>query len=289
MKILITGSSGMVGKELKKVLKNHKIIEFDHSNGEDILDEKQLDRKMKGVNCVIHLAGIIDNSNPNLWEVNVRGTTNVLSAAIKAKAKKFVFMSSTAVYGDTNGIIDEKSKINPKNNYEKSKVEGEKIVLIAKDKINVNIIRSAMVFGANDYWKKMFKMLEKKYPLPLSGENTFQIIYSKELASVIAKVVQNGKNGEIYLASGDEKKTLNEFCNMVQEEIGLEKKLMHIPSVLGIVIGKVLGIKLLTVENIRHLGKERNYNTKKIKSIGWKQKTDLKTAIKEIVKELKTK
>lgn len=278
----------MVGKEIKKILQTkHKLVEFDSTLGEDILNEKQIEKKMKGIDCVIHLAGIIDNSNPNLWEVNVKGTTNVLNAAIKAKAKKFVFMSSTAVYGETKGIINEKSKLAPENNYEKSKVEGEKIVLLAKEKIQVNIIRSAMIFGANDYWKKMFKMLIKKYPLPLSGKNFFQIIYSKEIARVIEKVINKGKNGEIYLAAGNERKTLNEFCRMVQEELNLEKRLIHIPSIFGIILGKLVEIKLLTTENIRHLGKERNYNTKKLKSLGWKQKIDLNKAIKEVVKELK--
>ncbi len=287
MKILITGSKGMVGRELQKVLKGHKIVEFDSTLNEDILNEEQLKKKMKGIDCVIHLAGIIDNSNPKLWEVNVKGTTNVLSAAINSKAKKFIFMSSTGVYGSTKGLIDEKTPITPKNNYEKSKAEGEKIVLYAKSKINVNIIRSAIVLGANDYWRKMFNMLEKKYPLPLDGKNTFQVIYSKELARTIAKVIQKGKNGEIYLVSGNEKKTLNEFCNLVQEELKLEKKLVHIPQFVGIIAGKLFNIKLLTWDNIRHLGKERNYNISKLKKLGYKQKYSLREAVREIVKEFK--
>ena len=208
MKILITGSCGMVGKELKKVLSKYTIIDFDSMFKEDILDEKQLAKKMKGIDCVIHLAGIIDNTNPNLWEVNVKGTTNVLSSAINAKVKKFVFMSSTAVYGSTNTKVSESTLIHPENEYEKSKAEGEKIVLYAKNKIHVNIIRSAMVLGANDYWKKMFKMLEKKYPLPLSGENHFQVIYSKELARTIAIVLKKGKMEKFILQQETKRKHL---------------------------------------------------------------------------------
>ncbi len=285
MKILITGSSGMVGRELKKILTKHTIVEFDSNLKDNILNETQLKKKMNGINCVIHLAGIIDNSNPNLWETNVEGTKKVLQSAINAKAKKFIFMSSTGVYGTNNKLINEKTSPCPENEYEKSKLEGEKIVLAKGEKIDVNIIRSAMVLGANEYWKKMFKMLQKKYPLPLNGENHFQIIYSKELARAIKIVIKKGEAGEIYLAAGREKKTLNEFCNIVQSALGVEKKLIHIPSILGIFFGKLFGIKLLTLDNIRHLGKERNYNTKKIQSIGYKQKYSLKEAIGEIVKE----
>ena len=279
----------MVGRELKKVLSKHTIIEFDSSTKDNILNEAHLKQKMKGVNCVIHLAGIIDNTNPNLWEVNVTGTRKVLQSAINAKVKKFIFMSSTGVYGVNNNLIDENTPIHPETIYEKSKAEGEKIVFEEKEKIEVNVIRSAIVLGANEYWKKMFHMLEKKYPLPLLGENHFQVIYSSELANAINTVLKKGKKGEIYLAAGKEKKTLNEFCNLVQEKLGLEKKLIHIPSFLGVIFGKLFKIKLLTIDNIRHLGKERNYNTNKIYSIGYKQKYSLDEAIDKIVNTFKKK
>jgi nucleoside-diphosphate-sugar epimerase len=290
MKILLTGSRGMVGKEVLKILKKkNEITEFDYSLGDDILNKEKLDKKMKGIECVIHLAGIIDTDAKNLWEVNVTGTKNVLNSAINAGAKKFVFMSTTGVYGETKGITDEKTPINPKNKYEKSKAKGEEEVLQKKNKIEVCIIRSAMVLGANEYWKKMFQMLIKKYPLPLDGKNTFQVIYSKELAGAVALVAKKGKSGEIYLASGKEKNTLNKFCEIVQGELGLGKKLTHIPSLIGIIAGKILKIKLLTADNLRHLGKERNYRAKKIEKLGWKSKTPSKKAIREIIKELKIK
>jgi nucleoside-diphosphate-sugar epimerase len=189
-------------------------------------------------------------------------------------------MSSTGVYGIPTGIINEKSTVKPENQYEKSKAEAEKIILGVCDKVNVCIVRSAMVFGANEYWKKMFKMLEKKYPLPCPGTNTFQVIYVKELARAIGKVLEKGKNGEIYLASGREKKTLNEFCEIAQKEMGLKQGIKHVPTALGVIAGKILGIKLLTIENIRHLSKERNYDTGKIEKLGWKQQTTLEKSMK---------
>jgi nucleoside-diphosphate-sugar epimerase len=289
MKILVTGSSGMVGKEVVKELKRkkHTVIEFDVTTGKNILDEKQLEKELTGAQGVIHLAGIIQSDHPKLLEINVEGTKKALNSAIKKKVKKFLFMSTTGVYGETKGIVNEITPINPQNQYEKSKSAGEELVLNAKEKIGVVIVRSAMVFGPNDYWKKMFSMLEKKYPLPCSGENTFQVVYVKELARAIVTTFEKGKPGEIYLIGGKEKKTLNEFCELVQKELGLKVGVLHIPATLGIFIGKILGIKLLTSENIRHLSKERNYDTSKIESLGHKPKTTLKEEIKEVVSELK--
>jgi nucleoside-diphosphate-sugar epimerase len=289
MKILITGSSGFVGKEVVKILKQHKhkIIEYDLDKEKNILNEKQLLEEMKNANAVIHLAGTIENTNPNLFKINVEGTKKVVEAAKKAKIKKLIFLSSTGVYGNTKGKINEKSLIKPENNYEKSKAEGEKIVLGIMDKVKVSIVRSAMIFGPNDYWKKMFKMLEKKYPLPCEGKNTFQIIYVKELANAICKVLEKGRNGEIYLAAGKEKETLNDFIKMIQKEKGLKQEIKHIPVWVGILLGKILRIKMLTLENIRHLNKERNYDTEKIYTTGYKQKISLKQAIREVVEKTK--
>lgn len=293
MKVLVTGAKGFVGKEVTFELarKKHKVVEFDSSNGHNILDKSSLKQKMRGVNAVVHLAAVVENSNPKLWEVNVSGTTNVIEAAEKAGVKKLVFLSTTGVYGFTHGAVNEKTPAHAENPYEKSKVEGEKMVIEAAEggKIEACVVRSAMVFGANNYWKGMLHMLQKKYPLPCSGRNNYQIIYVKELAQAIVKALEKGKSGEIYLAAGKEKPTLNEFCEMVQEEMGIEKGVKHIPSWVGLTLGKLMGIKLLTAENIRHISKERNYDTRKIVKLGYVQKIPLKKAIKEVVKEFRMK
>ena len=142
MKILITGTSGFLGTELVKVLqKKHTIIKYDSKEGKNILDKGELFESLKGIDVIIHLAAIVENENPDLWEVNVKGTKNLVEEAIKQKVKKIIFLSSTGVYGCPNGKISEKTKTNPENNYEKSKLEAEKILLAQQEKICINIIR----------------------------------------------------------------------------------------------------------------------------------------------------
>ncbi len=288
MKILVTGAEGFVGKELVNELKKKYVItKFDSKTGQNILDKKNLRTYLIGVDCVIHLAGIIDNSNEKLWQINVEGTKNIIEESLNAHVKKFIFLSSTGVYGFTKGIIDENSDLKPENDYEKSKFEGEQIILNKQEEIQVNIIRSAMIFGNNDYWKKMIKLLEKNIPLPCNGKNKFQIIYVKELVNAIITVLENGSPNEIYLVAGKEKPTLTEFCKKIKKNLEKNEKIIHLPSFVAIIIGKIFRIKIINRENIRHLSKERNYSIEKLNAIGYKQKYSIDEAIKMTVNEIK--
>ncbi|HNV00945.1 MAG TPA: NAD(P)-dependent oxidoreductase [archaeon] len=289
MKILVTGSSGFLGKEVIKALKKKHIVKkYDTTEGKNILDRGELFESLKGIDIVIHLAAIVENDNLNLWEVNVKGTKNLVEEAIKQKVKKIIYLSSTGVYGCPNGKINEKSKTNPENNYEKSKLEAENILLAQQEKICINIIRSAMIFGPNNYWQKMFLMLKKDFPLPLKGENTFQVTPINELINAIELLIKKGKCGEIYLIACEEKISLNKFCEISKKHLGMKNtKIKHIPTWLGEVFGKIIKSKTLTKENIRHLGKERNYNIKKIKKLGYKQKYKIEEQIKKVINELK--
>jgi UDP-glucose 4-epimerase len=289
MNVLVTGSSGFVGKNLVAELKNknYSVSEFDMSNGKNILDKEHVSKALRGIDTVIHLAAIVENDNPNIWKVNVEGTKILIDEAVKQRIKKFVFLSSTGVYGFTRSEVSEKTPVSPENIYEKSKVEAEHVVLNRQEEINVSVVRSAMVFGANIYWEKMFKMLKKKTPLPCNGKNTFQIIYVKDLVRALILVMKKGLAGEIYLISGKETHTLNDFCKEVKVLLGEKSKVKNMPQWLALLMGKIFRVKILTRENIRHLSKERKYNIEKIRALGFEQKYFLKKAIEETIEELK--
>lgn len=109
MKILITGSSGFIGSELAKHLEGkHEIIGYDIKEGKDILDQEQLNRAMKSVDVVVHLAALRkpyeDKRFADYFRINCEGTFNVAEAAIKSGVKRIVYTSSTSYYGAERGI-----------------------------------------------------------------------------------------------------------------------------------------------------------------------------------------
>ena len=115
----------------------------------------------------------------------------------------------------------------------------------------------------------------------------FSIIYVKELVRSIITVIENGEPGEIYLAAGKEQWTLREFCKKSKGVMGKKELIWSIPGLLAIIIGKILRIKLISKDNIRHLKKQRKYSIEKIESIGYEQKYPLLEAIIETIEELK--
>ncbi|MDD5148039.1 MAG: NAD(P)-dependent oxidoreductase [Candidatus ainarchaeum sp.] len=109
MRIMLTGSSGYLGKEfIKKYGNLYDIVEYDLNNGEDILDYTLLEKKMAGCEQVVHLAAIPKpvegKSFQEYFDVNVKGTLNVAQAALKKGLKRIVYASSTAIYGIERGI-----------------------------------------------------------------------------------------------------------------------------------------------------------------------------------------
>ncbi|MCF7910085.1 NAD(P)-dependent oxidoreductase [Candidatus Pacearchaeota archaeon] len=109
MKIFITGSSGFIGKELNQHLSSkHKIVEFAHDAGCDILNYDQLKSAMKGCDIVVHLAAhrkpYEDKTFKDYFETNCQGTFNVAQACMENGVKKLIFTSSMSYYGMEKGM-----------------------------------------------------------------------------------------------------------------------------------------------------------------------------------------
>jgi len=171
MKILITGSGGLVGKEIASQLAKNK------KNNLILLSNKKI--KKKNLNffyqnllnpiklnlnpeIIIHCAAKHPNSNSgsdmkNIYSTNIKITKNLIKFANKNKVKLIFFLSSVAVYGHTkNKMVAESQKpVNP-NLYEKSKLLSEKLFLKKENKFQTICLRIPGIFTLS---------LNKNYPL----------------------------------------------------------------------------------------------------------------------------
>ena len=153
--IVITGGAGFIGSHLVSVLaKDNRVVVYDNFSSAvlplsylrnlstlshlsnlriikgDILDEKYLSKSLKDVDMIFHLAvacvRLSLGSPTYVHEVNATGTLNTLLAAKKAKVKRFIYISSSEVYGSAlDSSINEDHPINPTTVYGMSKYVGE--------------------------------------------------------------------------------------------------------------------------------------------------------------------
>ena len=172
--ILITGGAGYIGSHIIEILiKNKKnlFIVDNLSTGFKMLINKKADfynlnilntsklKKIiieKKIDSVIHLAaslsiGVGEKYPKRYYKNNVLGTKSLLKACDNSFVKNFIFSSTAAVYKDKQKVVNEKSIINPKSVYGKTKLLAEKqiISICKKKKINYGILRYFNVCGAS--------------------------------------------------------------------------------------------------------------------------------------------
>jgi len=187
MKILITGGLGFIGHHLIEHLYNlgYQAIGIDSATDYDVSDSSTIETLISSrlesipdniniyktdINYYSELSNIFENEsfdtvihlasfprqktvekNPSLAaRTMIEGTINVLRAS--SNANRFIFISSSMVYGDFNGSVDEESPCNPKGQYGILKLAGENLV---KDwsrgnNIPYTIIRPSAVYGSRD-------------------------------------------------------------------------------------------------------------------------------------------
>ncbi|MDO8627649.1 MAG: NAD-dependent epimerase/dehydratase family protein [Candidatus Diapherotrites archaeon] len=299
MNILITGSTGLIGKELTKQLKakqGHKIKEFSKSLGQDILNKEDVQKALSGVDAVVHLAALLDEtlSLEELRKVNVHGTENLLEECAKQKIERLIYLSSVAVYGSTGEISTEESKFSPETNYELSKAESEKLVQTYQELIPITILRPALVYGPTSYWEEITKIAKKGFPIIGDGKNQIQLVNYKDVANAIVFCLEREETiGETYNVAEKQIITYTELQKNLTEALGLEFKEKHISvfmaqilTTINSIVSKISGKKTMMIpQNIPRIIKNRLYNVSKFEKAGWKAKHEFKTDLKDAMKE----
>jgi dihydroflavonol-4-reductase len=247
MIIGVTGASGHVGNVLcrlliagghqVKALYNSDITALQDVDVEaiqgSVLDRNALDAFAKNCEIIIHSAAIISiHGDPTgiVFKTNTEGPKNILDAAIKSGVKKIIHLSSThAVLEEPlDQPFDENRPHKTKTHfaYDYSKATGEQIMLAAfkAGKIEGCIIRPSSVIGLFDFkpseiGKALIDFYNRKIPmLPPGGYNFIDI---RDISQTIVNAIEKGRNGEIYLLSG-EYYTLKEFAVIVNQVSGIK-------------------------------------------------------------------
>ena len=153
------------------------------------------------VNCVASGGGADDYR-----QVYLQGTRNLIEWLGPNPPKKFVYTSSTSVYGQTDGSqVKEFSPAEPLVETAKVLLETEKALLaaVAERKFPTVILRVAGIYGPDrGHWFKQF--LKNEARMEGDGSRFLNMIHRDDLIGCIIAALKNGRAGEIYNAADDE-------------------------------------------------------------------------------------
>ena len=261
--VLVTGSDGFIGSRVVSCISSSHIVK---AGVRSLISANKLEARFKigeitattqwcdkltDVSTIIHLAAVAHNNSndPNyINEVNVKGTINLAQQAVKMGVKRFVFISSIGVLGNTTFTpFNEKSPEVPHSPYAESKLQAEKGLLkIAREsELEVVIIRPVLVYGrgAPGNFAKLVNLVHKVPILPFAlcnNKRSFISVYN--LVDFISTCVDHPKaKNEIFCISDGNDVSIRELTDGIAE--GLTKKLIQLPIPMSIfkLLGKITG------------------------------------------------
>ena len=153
--------------------------------------------------------------------VYLDGTRNLLNWLSKSPPQKFVYTSSTGVYGQNDGsVVTEASPTIPESETAKVLIETENTLLAAAREQNFAaiILRISGIYGpGRGYWLKQFKNGEAR--LEGDGERILNMIHRDDVAGAIIAALEKGKTGEIYNVTDDEPVTQIELFKWLSKRL----------------------------------------------------------------------
>ncbi len=256
MKIAITGSSGYLGKKLCAQLeKEHfnvlKITRSGPSASITNIDKDTDWSFLKDSHTVVHLAAKVHDAKATRDEchsINFEGTANLASQCEKLGIKRFIFISTVAVYGEESlHIITEKKASLALSPYAKSKLDAE---VFLKDKfensqMEIITLQLPMVYGKNapGNFSKLAKILKLGLPLPLGGiHNKKSFLFIGNFVNGLLKIIQsNQRLSGVYLLTDDTPMSTSQLLKLMKKAGSYKSLLIPIPTFLLKLIGLLTG------------------------------------------------
>jgi nucleoside-diphosphate-sugar epimerase len=306
-KILITGATGRIGKHLvNALLKQEEKVRVlikegmvENENVEifygDLLNKGSLKNAVEGMNVIYHLAAVVDYLAPKdlMFNVNVIGTKNLLEVS---KAKKFIYLSSTAAMGKKFKEIpaNENTPCHPSDFYGQTKFEAEKLV---KEAGGI-IIRSADVIGPGSFVNDVVisKLEEGKLPFIGDGKNFIHYIHINDLIQALLLAKENGKSGEVYIVAGKDVRTQKDCWDLICKYLNVPPPTKSVSVSLAKIqaYSKLLKFKInkkqpsIIPEYVEKITANRSFDISKTKKeLGFEPKVSYEDAAREMVEEYK--
>ena len=262
--VLVTGGTGFLGRAIiERLLEDGErpkaLARSEASAGAlaelgaepvrgNVLDPEALAAAMGGCSLVYHAAGAnafcVRDPSP-MFEVNVRGSENVVRAAARADVKRVVYTSSAATLGEKKGTVGTEQSPHRGSflsDYERSKFDAERAVLAAADEneIEVVCVNPASVQGpgrASGSTRLLLDYLNGR--LKAVVDSTLSLIDIADCTTGHLLAASKGMPGERYVLSGATL-TVREGLALLSRLAGLEQPVRTLPPSLAMTLATVV-------------------------------------------------
>ncbi|GBD39896.1 3 beta-hydroxysteroid dehydrogenase/Delta 5--_4-isomerase [bacterium HR37] len=324
MASLVTGATGFIGSHVARKLvqrgesvrillrKTSKTLNIEDIDAErvygDILDVDSIRKALKGCDTVYHTAGLVSfrkSDYKRLEDINVKGTVNVLSAALEAGVKKVVYTSSVAAIGvnPDGGIANEDTPFTLEHmgiQYLNTKYRAEQEALrLYRQGLPLVIVNPSVVIGPGDVYLSSCGFIvwycKKKFPGYMDGG--INLVDVEDVAEGHILAAQKGRLGERYIL-GNKNLSIKEVFEILEKVTGIPAPRIKIPYFVALAaaffVERILGISLpnyssMDVDSVRA---SRFYwyfdSSKAVRELGFPQ-TPVEQSIEKTVKWLKDK
>lgn len=329
MNVLVTGANGFIGKALCERLSSKGLLVrgavrskassvvlpagIESLSIGSIGSDTKWGRAVEGIDTVVHLAArlyVLGDAAPiqhaAYRQVNVEGTKSLASAAATAGVKRFVYISSVKVNGESTGnknkkqgsefriqegelkaAFSEKDIPNPQDPYAVSKWEAEKVLnkISEETGMEIVILRSPLLYGpgVKANFLRLLVMVDRGIPLPLASVNNRRsLIYLDNLVDAIITCMKHTKAaGQTYFVSDGEDVSTPELIRRISSALGRPVRLFHCPTdvlkVAGKLSGKVAEMERLTDSLAVDISKIR-------RDLDWKAPFSMDQGLRETAK-----
>lgn len=255
MRLLVTGATGFVGRALLPKLSAYELRVLGRTKPSDVpstdffkapIDDKSdYSHALEGVDCVIHLAARVhvmaEKAKDPLAEfcaINRDGTLNLARCALRAGVKRFIFISTIKVNGESTGAkpFAASDKPSPQDPYAVSKFEAEEGLrkLTDNSQMGLVIIRPPLIYGpgVGANFEKMIRLVETGFPLPFASvTNKRSLLALNNLVDfILACVFHKDAAGKTFLISDGKDLSTAELLTVIAHAKGKKARLFSFPQ-----------------------------------------------------------
>jgi nucleoside-diphosphate-sugar epimerase len=319
VKCFVTGATGFIGSHIARILteKGHNVDVFVRKTSSldlidglpvstvtgDITDADSLfDGISEDTEWLFHNAARMADwgARPRQWPINVEGTRNVLEAARKKDVERFIYTSSTALYGFRGEEMDEESPRKPYQAYQESKLAAEDLVWeYGRDYgIKATVVRPPSVVGHGDMYTgpQLINALKSgSWVYFGDGSNRQSFVHGEDVASLLiltaekfSKAQGNAYNVTSFVTE------MRTFIEALADELGVQKNFRRIPYRLAWGVGRTAeslykafnrkNSPLLTTFRVKLFGLDYCVDDSKArKELDYRPKWDFSSTVKDMV------